>query len=46
LLVKPEVHGHRRYAVLLATAESSAAALLKDERAYSKLQVEILPINA
>ena len=42
LFGKPEVHGHRRYGVLLATAESTEAALQKVERAYSKLQVEIL----
>jgi len=40
---KPEVKGHRRYGVILATDESVEKALEKAERAYSKLQVEILP---
>lgn len=43
LFGKPEVRGHRRYGVLLATADSTEEALQKVERAYSKLQVEILP---
>ncbi len=43
LFGKPEVRGHRRYGVLLATADTTEAALEKVERAYSKLQVEILP---
>lgn len=40
---KPEVKGHRRYGVILATDESVDKALEKAERAYAKLQVEILP---
>jgi len=40
---KPEVVGHRRYGVILATAETVEAALAKAERAYGKLKVEILP---
>jgi phosphoribosylglycinamide formyltransferase 2 len=40
---KPEVKGHRRYGVLLATDETVEKALEKVERAYAKLQVEILP---
>jgi phosphoribosylglycinamide formyltransferase 2 len=38
---KPEVHGHRRYGVILATDDSVAAALSKAERAYKKLQVKV-----
>lgn len=40
---KPEVKGHRRYGVLLATDETVEKALEKVERAYQKLQVEVLP---
>ncbi len=36
---KPEIAGHRRVGVILATDESVAAALAKAERAYAKLQV-------
>lgn len=43
LFGKPEVIGHRRYGVILATAESVEAALAKAERAYAKLGVRILP---
>ena len=39
---KPEVHGHRRMGVILATAESVEAAKEKAERAYNKLKVEVL----
>jgi phosphoribosylglycinamide formyltransferase 2 len=39
---KPEVKGHRRMAVMLATAESVEAARQKAERAYQKLQVKVL----
>jgi phosphoribosylglycinamide formyltransferase 2 len=39
---KPEVKGHRRMAVILATAESVEAARQKAERAYQKLQVKVL----
>jgi len=40
---KPEVKGHRRYGVILATDETVEKALAKAERAYAKLQVKILP---
>ena len=40
---KPEVKGHRRYGVLLATDETIEKALEKVERAYKKLQVKVLP---
>jgi len=40
---KPEVKGHRRYGVILATDETIEKALAKAERAYAKLQVEMLP---
>jgi phosphoribosylglycinamide formyltransferase 2 len=39
---KPEVSGHRRMAVILATAESVEAARQKAERAYQKLEVKVL----
>lgn len=39
---KPEVKGHRRLGVILATDESVEAALEKAERAYNKLKVEVL----
>ena len=38
---KPEIAGHRRVGVILATDESVAAALAKAERAYSKLEVKV-----
>ena len=38
---KPEIAGHRRVGVILATDESVEAALAKAERAYSKLEVKI-----
>ena len=41
LFGKPEISGHRRVGVILATDESVAAALAKAERAYSKLEVKI-----
>ena len=41
LFGKPEVCGHRRFGVILATADSVEEALAKAERAYSKLQVTI-----
>lgn len=41
LFGKPEVCGHRRFGVILATADSVDEALAKAERAYSKLQVTI-----
>lgn len=42
LFGKPEVHGHRRFGVILATDESVEKALAKAERAYNKLQINIL----
>ena len=36
---KPEIAGHRRVGVILATDESVEAALAKAERAYNKLEV-------
>lgn len=38
---KPEIAGHRRVGVILATADSVDEALAKAERAYSKLEVKI-----
>ena len=43
LFGKPEVKGHRRYGVILATDVTVEAALAKAERAYAKLGVRILP---
>lgn len=40
---KPEVRGHRRMGVILATAETLEEARAKAERAYNALQVNILP---
>lgn len=40
---KPEVKGHRRFGVILATDETIEKALSKVERAYAKLGVRILP---
>ena len=42
LFGKPEVHGHRRMGVILATDESVEKALAKAERAYAKLKVRVL----
>ena len=39
---KPEIVGHRRVGVLLATDETVEKALAKVERAYSKLKVNCL----
>lgn len=39
LFGKPEVKGHRRFGVILATDESVEKALAKAERAYAKLEV-------
>ena len=39
---KPEIKGHRRLGVILASDESVEAALEKAERAYNKLKVEVL----
>ena len=38
---KPEIAGHRRVGVILATDESVAGAISKAERAYKKLEVKI-----
>ena len=38
---KPEIAGHRRVGVILATDDSVAAALAKVERAYAKLEVKV-----
>jgi phosphoribosylglycinamide formyltransferase 2 len=38
---KPEIAGHRRVGVILATDDSVAGAISKAERAYSKLEVKI-----
>ena len=38
---KPEVRGHRRMAVILATADSVEEARAKADRAYSKLKIEV-----
>lgn len=40
---KPEVKGHRRMAVILATDETVAAARAKAERAYNALRIHVLP---
>lgn len=40
---KPEVIGHRRMAVILATDDDVEAARAKAERAYDKLVVKVLP---
>lgn len=40
---KPEVKGHRRMGVILATAASTDEARAKAERAYQKLHIEVLP---
>lgn len=39
---KPEIKGHRRMAVILATDETVEAAREKAERAYNKLKVNVL----
>ena len=41
LFGKPEIAGHRRVGVILATDESVVGALAKVERAYNKLEVKI-----
>jgi phosphoribosylglycinamide formyltransferase 2 len=43
LFGKPEVVGHRRFGVILATDQTIEAALAKAERAYAKLKIEVLP---
>ena len=40
LFGKPEVAGHRRVGVILATDDSVAGALAKAERAYAKLEIK------
>lgn len=40
---KPEVKGHRRMGVILATADTVEDARIKAERAYEKLKVNVLP---
>ncbi|MDO4970916.1 MAG: formate-dependent phosphoribosylglycinamide formyltransferase [Bacteroidales bacterium] len=40
---KPEVKGHRRMGVILATADSVEEAIAKCDRAYSKLKINVLP---
>lgn len=40
---KPEVQGHRRFGVILATADSVEAALQKAEQAYTKISYTCLP---
>ncbi len=41
LFGKPEVHGHRRMGVILATDKTIELALAKAERAYSKLTISL-----
>lgn len=43
LFGKPEVVGHRRFGVILATDQSVEKALAKAERAYAKLKYTVLP---
>ena len=43
LFGKPEVSGHRRMGVILASADTVEEARAKAERAYAKLRVEVLP---
>ena len=40
---KPEVVGHRRMAVILATADTVEEARKKADRAYDALTIETLP---
>lgn len=40
---KPEIKGHRRMGVILASADTTEEALAKAERAYNKLKVNVLP---
>ncbi|MDE6813607.1 MAG: phosphoribosylglycinamide formyltransferase 2, partial [Duncaniella sp.] len=39
---KPEIKGHRRMGVILATADSVEEARAKADRAYNKLKVDVL----
>ena len=43
IFVKPEVVGHRRLGVILATADTVEEARAKADRAYKKLKVKLLP---
>lgn len=45
LFGKPEVHGHRRMGVILATADTLEDARAKADRAYSRLTVRTLPAS-
>ncbi len=38
---KPEIKGHRRMGVILATAETVEEAIAKSQRAYDKLKVTV-----
>ncbi len=40
---KPEIKGHRRMGVILATDDTAEKALEKAKRAYAKLKVNVLP---
>ncbi|WP_290082942.1 formate-dependent phosphoribosylglycinamide formyltransferase [Paramuribaculum intestinale] len=40
---KPEIKGHRRMGVILATADTLEEARAKTDRAYDKLKVNVLP---
>lgn len=40
---KPEIKGHRRMGVILATADTLEEARAKADRAYNKLKVNVLP---
>jgi len=40
---KPEIKGHRRMGVILATDQTVEAAREKAERAYNKLKIKVLP---
>lgn len=40
---KPEIKGHRRMGVILATGDTVQDAIDKSERAYKKLKVNVLP---
>ena len=40
---KPEIVGHRRMGVILATADSTEEAIRKADRAFGALQIEVLP---
>ncbi|MBP5259894.1 MAG: formate-dependent phosphoribosylglycinamide formyltransferase [Paludibacteraceae bacterium] len=43
LFGKPEIKGHRRMGVILATDETVEKAKARAERAYAKLQIKVLP---